>query len=267
MGFGIFLIGYAITFGSAFFSTYMFLDIVGCIIMAVSVFMLSAYQKSFRFASAASAVLCLVYVASAVLRMMGYSTPEEGQESLIGEQVYFYVASYGAPLASLAFHALLLRAMAKLSVEVELPHITKRCRTYVLILGGYFSLYFIFNILGDRIAVASVRVYNVLAAGLNLFHAIWLIMMLFMILTCLKWIAPAEEVEAEERGERANDGILARVGEKLDHIQERARTPREVKEEEKLRREMEEAAKAEAEAETEAAVTENCETSERDDRS
>ncbi len=241
MGFGIFLIGYAITFGSAFFSTYLFLDIIGCLVMAASLFMLSAYQKTFRLTSAASVILCLAYAASAAMRMMGYGTPAEGEALLLGEQIYVCVVSYAIPLMSLVFHSFFLVSVSRLAEEVELPNIEKRCRGYMVVLGGYFALYFGFNAFSANIAASSVRVYNVLASGLNLFHAIWLLMMLFMILSCMKWIAPAEEVEAEERGERANDGILARVGEKLDRIQERARTPREVKEEEKLRRELEEA--------------------------
>lgn len=247
MGFGVFLIGYAITFGSAFFSTYLFLDIIGCVIMAASLFMLSAYQKSFRVTSAASVVLCLTYAASAVMRMMGYGAPAAGEELLVGEQVYTYVVSYAVPVVSLIFHSLFLIAVLKLAIEVELPDIAQRCRLYTVVIGGYFVVYFGFTAFAEAIAASSVKVHNVLAAGLQLFHAIWLLMMLFMILSCLKWIAPAEDVEAEERGERANDGILARVGEKLDNIQERARTPREVKEEEKLRRELEEAERAAAE--------------------
>ncbi|MBE6708608.1 MAG: hypothetical protein E7578_05125 [Ruminococcaceae bacterium] len=239
MGFGIFLIGYAITFGSAFFSTYLFLDIIGCLIMAASLIMLTGYQKTFRFSAAASGVLCLAYMASAALRMMGYGTPADGQEVLVGEQVLVWVSSYIIPLVSLTFHAFFLYAVSKLALEVELPDIVGRCKTYMTVLVGYFGIYFFFNVLHERIAEASVRVHNVLAAGLNLFHAVWLLMMMFMILSCLKWIAPAEDVAAEERGERANDGILARVGEKLDRIQERARTPREKKEEEKLRRDLE----------------------------
>ncbi len=239
MGFGIFLIGYAITFGSAFFTTYLFLDIIGCLIMAASLIMLTGYQKAFRFSAAASGVLCLVYMASAALRMMGYGTPAEGEMSLLGEKIFMLVSSYAIPLVSLTFHAFFLYAVSKLAIEVELPDIVKRCKTYMTVLAGYFGVYFFFNVLHERIAASSVVVHNVLASGLNLFHAIWLLMMMFMILSCLKWIAPAEDVAAEERGERANDGILARVGEKLDHIQERARTPREKKEEEKLRRDLE----------------------------
>ena len=239
MGFGIFLIGYAIAFGSAFFSTYLFLDIIGCLIMAASLIMLTGYQKAFRFSAAASGVLCLTYMASASLRMMGYGTPPEGQEALLGEQVFIWVSSYMIPLVSLTFHAFFIYAVSKLAFEVELPDIVKRCKTYMSVLCGYFGLYFFFNVFHENIAAASVRVHNVLAAGLNLFHAVWLLMMMFMILSCLKWIAPAEDVAAEERGERANDGILARVGEKLDNIQERARTPREKKEEEKLKRDLE----------------------------
>lgn len=238
MGFGIFLIGYALAFGSAFFTTYLFLDIIGCVIMGVSLFMLSAYEKSFRIPSAVSVVLCLGYMASAALRMMGYGAPSEGEQVLLGEKIYLYTASIAIPAISLVFHAFFLRSVSRLAKDVELPDIAKRCRAYMIVLGGYFAVYFGFNILSERIVASSVRVYNILGSGLNLFHAAWLIMMLLMILSCLKWIAPAEEVEAEERGERANNGILARVGEKLDRIQEKARTPREEKEAAKLRREL-----------------------------
>lgn len=238
MGFGILFIGYAITFGSAFFSMYFFADIVGCLVMIVSLVMLMQYQRSFKYSAMAAGVLIMIYAAAAAMRMMGYGSAGDGVEAaLMGEQIYVWV-QYAVSVTALLFDLLLLMSIARLAREVDLPEIAGRCRVWLIVLGVYFALWIFFSTLQEQILAASVRVYNVLGSGLNLFHAVWLVMMVVILLSCLKWIAPAEVVEAEQRGESIGDNAITKLGEKLIEIENRAKTPREKKEAEKMKREL-----------------------------
>lgn len=239
MGFGILFLGYLLTFGSAFFSMYLFGDIVGCAVMIGAFVMLSQYCRMFRQAAIAAGVLCSFYVTAAVMRMMGYGTPEGEAVYLIGERLYVAL-QYVIAVATLVFCYVLLIAIAKQAVDVELPDIAKRSRLYMTVYGVYFFLWCIFNLFSEKIADASVVVYNVMASGLVLFSGVWIIMMSAQILSCLKWIAPEEQVEAEESGDDSKDNVLTRIGDRLNKIQEKARTPREKKEQERLRRDIEE---------------------------
>ncbi|MBQ7827056.1 MAG: hypothetical protein IJ386_02190 [Clostridia bacterium] len=72
-------------------------------------------------------------------------------------------------------------------------------------------------------------------------------MIALLIMSCMKWIAPADVLEAEARGEEGDTSLLTRIGVKLDRIQESARTPREDKEAEKIRLELERAEKSDGE--------------------
>lgn len=246
MGLGILFVGYMLTFGSLFFTTYLYADIIGCAVMIAALLMLCQYQRAFKYPLAATGVLAFVYAAAAAMRLMGYSTPAEGEAMLLGERIYSALQTYAVTVASFLFYAALLYAIARLATDVELPHIAKRCRGYMITFGVYFAVWVLFAALSERVAAASVRVYNVTAAGLTLFNGIWLIMMVLLLMSCMKWIAPAEELEAERMGkeeEAAQAGLLKRIGLKLDRLQEIANTPREEKEAEKLRRELEAAEK------------------------
>ena len=66
-------------------------------------------------------------------------------------------------------------------------------------------------------------------------------MVVLLIMSCMKWIAPAEELEAEKEGEEESAGFLKRIGLKLDRLQERVNTPLEDREAEKLRQELDRA--------------------------
>jgi len=237
MGFGILFLGYLLTFGSAFFTMYLFGDIVGCAVMIGAFVMLSQYCKMFKYAISATGVLCSFYVFAAALRMMGYGTPAENEVLLRGERLYSLL-QYVLPVVTMGFYFVLLLAIAKLATDVELPDLAKRSYTYIKVYSVYFGMWVLFNLLDTRIAAASVRVYNVTAAGLALFNGVWLIMMVVHILSCLKWIVPEEQAEAEQTGDDSADGLLTRIGDRLNKIQEKARTPREKKEEERLRREL-----------------------------
>lgn len=238
MGFGILFIGYLITFGSAFFSMYLFCDIIGCLVMLGGLIMLSTYHRSFRITSGATALLAVVYGVCAAMRVMGYGLSEKS-----GAWATFYTVlqNYILPIAALMFYASLFYAVASLASEVGLPDIAKRCRAYIAVFAVYSAAWLLFYILGDRIASASVRVYNVTASGLTLFNAVWLLMTAFLIMSCMKWIAPEEAVRAEEKGESL--GILGRIGDRLDRIQAAVNTPKEKKRERSLRDELSHAEK------------------------
>ncbi len=243
MGFGILFIGYILTFGSVFFTTYLFCDLIGCAVMIAAFVMLSQYQRVFKYPAMATGVLAFVYAAAAAMRFMGYGTPSEAEAELIGEQIYIAIQTYAITVAALAFYVLLLYAISKLATEVELPSIAKRCRVYIIVFAVYFVLWVLFDLLSERVAEASVRVYNVTASGLTLFNGIWLIMILLLIMSCMKWMAPAEVIEAEARGEDGDGSVLTKIGLKLDRLQETVNTPREKKEADKLRRELDKADK------------------------
>lgn len=238
MGFGILFIGYLITFGSAFFSTYLFCDIIGCIVMLGGLIMLSAYHKAFRLTSAATSLLTVVYGISAVMRVMGFGLSESVG---MGETAYGIVQNYLLPFASLLFYISLLYAVSRLAAEVGLSDIAKRCRLYIAVFAVYSTVWLLFFILKDRIASSSVRVYNVTASGLTLFNAVWLLMTAFLIMSCMKWIAPEEAVKAEENGESI--GILGKIGARLDRIQAAVNTPKEKKKERDLCNELSHAEK------------------------
>lgn len=243
MGFGILFIGYALTFGSVFFTTYMFLDIIGCAVMIGALVMLCQYNRAFKYPSMAAGILAFVYAAAAAMRFMGYGGPVGDEVKLIGERIYSCIQTYALTVASLVFYMALLYAVAKLAIEVELPEIAKRCKAYIIVFASYSALWVLFGALSDKVAASSVRVYNVISAGLTLFSGVWFIMMFLLIMSCMKWIAPADVLEAEARGEEGDDGILAKLGSKLDGIQKAVSVPREEKEAAKLRRELDEAEK------------------------
>lgn len=243
MGFGILFIGYALTFGSVFFTTYLFCDLIGCAVMIGAFVILCQYQRVFKYPAMATGILAFVYAAAAAMRLMGYGTPSETETELIGEKIYAVIQTYAITVAALAFYVLLLYAISKLAKEVELPDIAKRCKVYIIVFAVYSALWVLFDLLGDRVAAASVRVYNVTASGLTLFNGIWLIMMILLIMSCMKWIAPAEVLEAEARGEEGDGSMLTKIGLKLDRLQQTVNTPREEKEAKKLRRELDKAEK------------------------
>ncbi len=241
MGFGILFLGYALTFGSAFSTTYIFGDIIGCILMLVSFALLWRYDKAFKRPAMATGFLTAVYAASAALRFMGYGNVllEGAETELLGEKIYTFIQSYVMIGATLLFYITLLYAIAMIAVDVGLTDISRRCVKYMLTFVVYAIVWVLFDLLSERIAGASVRVYNVMSSGLTLFSGIWLIMMAVMIMSCMKWIAPAEVLEAEARGEEGDTSVLTKIGTKLDKIQETMNTPREEKEARKLKSELE----------------------------
>ena len=104
MGFGILFIGYMLTFGSLFFTMYLYADIIGCAVMIAALLMLCRYNRAFRFPLMATGVLGFVYAAAAAMRLMGYGTPSAEEEFLIGEKVYAVIQTYVLGTVSLLFY-------------------------------------------------------------------------------------------------------------------------------------------------------------------
>ncbi len=217
MGFGILFIGYFVAFGSAFITEfYFFGDVVGFLLMAYGAWKLAHYHKSFL------ATLALSVLSAAVCGMKGYLMVAGGKESAL----YASLNTYATPLLKGAVCVALLVGIFLLSRAIEMKSIEKRSAVLLCVFVFYIGLYAVNGLCGEAIAEKSVSAANALAAVCVIFDIVWFLALLFHILSCMKWIAPAEQVEAEAKGKDAEgEGLLARLGGKMDELEDKAHKP------------------------------------------
>lgn len=223
MGFGILFVGYALAIGSTYYGTYFFGDVIGGVIMLFAFLKLRQYDRSFIASAAASAAYSLVCGASAVMALMGYADESLSPE-LIGVQVSAALQII-LPIAVIALYVCMLLPMVHLAGSVELPELRRRTVWVLSLIFIYTVAYLVLYFAGDRIAEASVRVYNGYASALGIFQIVYYIVVLVLILSFLKWVVPAEVAQAEASGTSPEkESLLTRLGGRVNMLEEKIRS-------------------------------------------
>ncbi len=223
MGFGIMFVGYALAIGSTYYGTYFFGDVIGGVIMLLAFLKLRQYERSFVASAAASAGYSLICGASAVMALMGYADESISPE-LIGAQV-FAVIQVILPIVVVALYICMLLPMIRLAGSVGLVQLRRRTVWVLSLIFIYTAAYLVLYFAGDRIAEASVKVYNGYASVIGLFQIVYYLIMLVLILSFLKWVVPAEVAEAEQNGTQlANESLLTKLGGRINAFEEKVRS-------------------------------------------
>lgn len=226
MGFGILFIGYALAIGSTFYGTYFFGDVIGAVIMFFAFLKLRQYERSFVVAADLSAVYAGVSAASAAMALMGYTDESYAVPELIGTRV-FGAVQFALPIVLVALYVSMLLSMARLAKSVELPWLSRRAVWTLSLIIMYTVAYLVLYFAGDRIANASLGVYNGYVSVLGLFQVIYYLVVLALILSYLKWVVPAEVAEAEESGvPLEHESLLTRLGGKVDQLEQKVKRRR-----------------------------------------
>ncbi len=184
--------------------------LVGYSLMAVGVWRLKAYQRSFRLALPPLALLFLVNIYR-ILEMFGewfLWNPAWMSDSL------GTVAGWLEFVFILLFHSLLLPAVLRLAMAVGLPKTAVAASRNLILVWIWAALYLVV-----RLAPLSSDAGKVFGVVLTLFDFLFIILNLFLFLSCMKNIAPANE---DDSPRRYRWNLLNRIGDRFAREQERA---------------------------------------------
>lgn len=215
MGFGYLLLGYLLAFlleitANAVGAGPLAL-LVGYGLMAVGIWKLQTYQKSFRLAFPPLALLLV----TDVYRMIG----------MIGEWASKSPAWMTATVTSavewsefaliVCFHSLLLPAVLRLAMSVELPKTAASASRNLILVWMWGILYSVV-----RLVPFSEEARKVFTVVLTVFNFLFIFLNLFLFLSCMKNIAP--EGEDEKPPHRYRWNLLNRIGDRFTREHERA---------------------------------------------
>ena len=239
MGFGYLLLGYLtaflleLTLNADPINAGPLALVVGYGLMAVGIAKLTAYEKNFRLSFAPLGLLFLANV-YAIVGMVGNWTGNvpgwmtDRLNSVMDWVVFALV---------LAFHSLLLPAVLRLAMSVDLPKTANVSSRNLILVWLWGVLYLV-----TRLVPAGSEAQKVFAVVLTVFDLLFILLNLFLFLSCMKNIAPEEtEGEEEQPPRRHRWDLLNRLGDRFAREQEKAVETRRAETEEYLRRKKEQA--------------------------
>lgn len=202
--------------------------LLGCVLMLIGIFKLSDFEKSFRISAVPVGLLLFANVFHDI-EMVGAwigKTPEWMSENVTA--VFGWIDF----VAILLFHALLLPAIARLAMSVELPKTATAATRNLILVGLWGVLYLCASLIPFP---ETVKKGVLLAQVLSNF--IVLLLNLWLFLSCMKNIAPEEDADQPPRRYRWN--FLNRVGDRFTSEHERAAEKKRMEIQDFLRRRKE----------------------------
>ena len=185
--------------------------LAGCVLMLIGVWKLSDYEKFFRFSVIPLGLLLLTNVYHDI-EMVG---------AWVGKTPAWVTGGFTTAIGWIDFaavillHALLLPAILRLAMSVELPKTGTAATRNLILVGIWGVLYLAVNLIPFP---ATAKKGVLLAQVLCNFAVI--LMNLWLLLSCMKNIAPEES--AEEPPHRYRWNFLNRIGDRFFGEHERA---------------------------------------------
>lgn len=211
MGFGILLLGYTLAFAFTLSSAYFFADVLGGLLMAYAFSKLSQFHKKFRYPLAASAV----YTVSAIARAVGTFVTS-------ASETFSRVADTAVAGSIIVLHFTMFTAIIALSRELGLSKITMKARRNFIVMVLYFTMYSLLLLSQSWLETNAVRLASYLYLFIRLFELVWLVINLFLIGSCLKWIG----VEGEDAPD-PDPSLWKKLNRSWSASEERIFTPKE----------------------------------------
>ena len=232
MGFGYLLLGYLTAFileitANAVGAGPLAL-LVGYGLMAVGIWELQAYQKMFRFAFAPLGLL----LATDVYRIIGMIGEWTSRSPAWMTASFTAVVEWSEFALILCFHSLLLPAVLRLAMSVELPKTAAGASRNLILVWIWGVLYSVV-----RLVPFSDEARKVFTVVLTVFNFLFIFLNLFLFLSCMKNIAP--EGEDEKPPHRYRWDFLNRIGDRFAREHERAAETKRKETEDYLRRRKE----------------------------
>lgn len=215
MGFGYLLLGYLLAFLLEITANAVGLGsialLVGYGLMAAGIWKLHAYEKSFRFALLPLGFLLIAdayHLANMICDWVAWNPNwiNETAEQIVGWIEFGLI---------LAFHSLLLPAALRLAMSVELPKTAVSASRNLILVWIWGVLYLVV-----RLVPLSKEASNVFTVVLTVFNLLFILLDLFLFLSCMKNIAPEGEDERPPHRYRWN--LLNRIGDRFAREQEHA---------------------------------------------
>lgn len=202
--------------------------LLGCILMLIGVLKLSDYEKNFRLCSVPLGLLLFTNLFHDVEMVCAWIGETPVWMSEIVKSTFGWIDF----VAILLLHALLLPAVARLALSVELPK-TRAASTRNLVFVGLWGVLYLCAML---IPFPEKVQKGVLLAQVICNFAV-ILLNLWLFLSCMKNIAPEEDTEEAPHRYRWN--LLNRIGDRFTYEHERAVEKKRAETEEFLRRRME----------------------------
>lgn len=229
MGFGYLLLGYLAAFileitANAVGAGPLAL-LIGYGLMAVGIGKLQAYQRSFRFAFPP---LALLLVAD-VYRIVGMIGEWTSASPAWMTATFTSAVEWSEFALIVIFHSLLLPAVLRLAMSVELPKTATSASRNLILVWLWGILYAVVHL-----APLSDEAGKVLTVVMTAFDFLFILLNLFLFLSCMKNIAP--EGEDEKPPHRYRWNLLNRIGDRFASEHERAAEKKRKETEEYLQR-------------------------------
>ena len=217
MGFGYLFLGYLLAFLLEITASVKPLGagpiavLAGCVLMLIGIWKLSSYEKLFKFSAIPLGLLLLTNVYHDI-EMVG---------AWVGKTPGWMTGGFTAAIGWIDFaaivllHSLLLPAILRLAMSVELPKTAVACSRNLILVWLWGILY----LLSALVPFTGAAKRGVLMAQVLCNLAV-ILMNLWLLLTCMKNIAPEEDPEEPPHRYRWN--FLNRIGDRFIGEHERA---------------------------------------------
>ena len=202
--------------------------LVGCVLMLIGVLKLSDYEKSFRLASIPLGLLLFTDLFHGVEMVSAWvgKTPVWLSENVSAVFGWIDFA------AVLLLHSLLLPAVARLASSVELSKTRTAAIRNLILVGLWGALY-----LCVMLIPFPEKVQKGFLLAQVLCNFVVLLLNLWLLLSCMKNIAPEEDADQPPHRYRWN--LLNRIGDRFTYEHQRAAEKKRLETEDYLRRRIE----------------------------
>lgn len=185
--------------------------LVGYGLMAAGIWKLRAYERLFRFALLPLGFLLIADGYHLAQMICNWAAWSPSWINGTAEQIVGWI-EFGLILA---LHSLLLPAVLRLAMSVELPKTAVSASRNLILVWIWGVLYLVVNL-----APLSEEAGKVFAVVLTVFNLLFILLDLLLFLSCMKNIAP--EGEDEQPPHRYRWDLLNRIGDRFAREQERA---------------------------------------------
>ena len=232
MGFGFLLFGYLTAFLLKSTANAVGIGslalLVGYGLMVVGIWKLRVYEQLFRFALLPLGFLLIADGYHLAQMICGWAAWNPNWINETADQIVGWIEF----ALILVFHSLLLPAVLRLAMSVELPKTAVSASRNLILVWIWGILYLIVQLVPFS-KVAS----NFFTVVLTVFNFLFILLNIFLFLSCMKNIAP--EGETEQPPHRYRWDLLNRIGDRFAQKQEQAADKRREETEAYLRRRKE----------------------------
>ena len=187
MGFGLLLLGYALSFAFTLSPDYFFADVLGGLIMTYACSKLCAYQKHFKYPLIFSSIFTLIAIIRAISRfIISFS-------SSVFE--HYLDAVYAGNV--ILFHFSLFFAIIAITRDLKLTKITMKARRNMIFMIIYYTLHSLVILSNNWIIENAGQYASYISGFILIYQLVWMFLNILLIGSCLKWIG--------EEGEDAPD--------------------------------------------------------------